>query len=93
MKGGRLAWWMAGAFAAAAALAVAVLAAFGADERGTVFALRVTARFSFLLFWLAYTGGGLALLVGPALTPLKQRGRELGLAFASAHLVHAGLIV
>ena len=84
---------MAGAFATAAALAVAVLATFGADERGTVFALKVTARFSFLLFWLAYAGGGLALLVGPALTPLKQHGRELGLAFASAHVVHAGLIV
>ena len=84
---------MAGAFATAAALAVAVLAAFGADEHGTVFALKVTARFSFLLFWLAYAGGGLALLVGPALTPLKQHGRELGLAFASAHVVHAGLIV
>ena len=93
MKGGPVAWWMAGAFAAAVALAVAVLAAFGADERGTVVALKVTVRFSFLLFWLAYAGGGLALLVGPALTPLKQHGRELGLAFASAHLAHAGLIV
>ena len=52
--------WMGAAFAAAAALAGIALAAFGAGERGTDIALKVTARFSFLLFWLAYAGGGLA---------------------------------
>jgi hypothetical protein len=31
-------------------------------------------------------------LFGPAFEPLKRRGRELGLAFASAHLVHLGLV-
>ncbi len=86
------AWWTGAAFAVAAALAAITLAVFGADARGTVIALRVTARFSFLLFWLAYAGGGLAALLGPALQPLRRRGRELGLAFAAAHLVHAGLI-
>jgi hypothetical protein len=83
--------WMWGAFAAAALLAAALLAVFGAGENGTDIALQVTARFSFLLFWLAYAGGGLALL-GPALAPLRRHGRDFGLAFASAHLVHAGLV-
>jgi hypothetical protein len=31
-------------------------------------------------------------LFGPAFEPLKRRGREFGLAFASAHLVHLGLV-
>lgn len=83
---------MGSAFAVAAALAVAVLAAVGAGEHGTVAALQVTARLSFLLFWLAYAGGGLVALFGPAFQPVKRHGRELGLAFASAHLVHVGLV-
>lgn len=53
--------WMAAAFLIALASAIAVLAIFGAEERGTVIALRVTARWSFLLFWLAYTGSATAL--------------------------------
>jgi hypothetical protein len=83
---------MAGAFAAAAVLAAVALAAFGADERGTAMALKITARFSFLLFWLAYAGAGLAALLGPAFAPLRRHGRELGLAFAAAQFVHAGLV-
>jgi hypothetical protein len=84
---------MASAFAAAATLAAAALVLFGAGERGTDLALKATARLSFLLFWLAYAGGGLAALVGPALQPLKRHGREFGLAFASAHLIHIALVV
>jgi hypothetical protein len=56
-------------------------------------ALRMTARWSFLLFWVAYAGGALATLFGPALAPLSGRGREFGLAFAAAHLVHIGLVI
>jgi hypothetical protein len=55
-------------------------------------ALQLTARFSFLLFWLAYTAGAMTTLFGPAFEPLKRRGREFGLAFASAHLVHLWLV-
>ena len=84
--------WMASAFCAALGLAALVLAALGPGEHGTAVALRVTARFSFLLFWLAYAGGAMTVLFGPAFEPLKRRGRELGLAFASAHLVHLGLV-
>jgi hypothetical protein len=85
-------WWMGSAFAAAAALAAIVLGVFGAGEMGTIDALRITARFSFLLFWLAYAGGGLALLIGPTAEFLRRHGRDFGLAFAAAHLVHIGLV-
>lgn len=84
--------WMGSAFGTAAVLAAIVLAVFGAGKPGTVDALQVTARFSFLLFWLAYAGGGLAVLLGPPLQPLQRHGRDFGLAFAAAHLVHIGLV-
>jgi len=84
--------WMGAAFLIAFALTAIVLSIFGAGNRGTVLALRVTARSSFLLFWLAYAGGAMAALCGPRLGGLASRGRELGLAFASAQLVHVGLV-
>jgi hypothetical protein len=87
------AFWMGPAFCMALALAAIVIAAFGADERSTRIALRVTARWSFLLFWAAYAGGALATLFGPTFEILSRRGREFGLAFASAHLVHLGLVL
>jgi hypothetical protein len=84
--------WMGSAFCAAFGLAALTLAALGPGEHGTIVALQVTARFSFLLFWLAYAAGAMTTLFGPAFEPLKRRGREFGLAFASAHLVHLGLV-
>ena len=84
--------WMGSAFCAALGLAALTLAALGPGVHGTSQALRVTARFSFLLFWLAYAAGAMTTLFGPAFEPLKRRGREFGLAFASAHLVHLGLV-
>jgi hypothetical protein len=83
---------MCSAFGAALILAVIVIVALGAGERGTVAALRASARFSFLLFWIAYAGRALTALFGPPFQPLKQRAREFGLAFAAAHLVHIGLV-
>ena len=85
--------WMGVAFLVAFALAVIVLAIFGVGERGTAIALRATARWSFLLFWLAYAGGAIAWLFGPRLGGLARHGRDLGLAFASAQLVHVGLVL
>src|SRR5262249_38126638 len=41
---------------------------------------------------LAYLGGALRALFGRRFEPLSQRGREFGLAFASALLVHLGLV-
>jgi hypothetical protein len=55
-------------------------------------ALRATARWSFFWFWPASAGGALAMLFGPRFQGLARRGRDFGLAFASAHLVHVGLV-
>ena len=88
------AWiWMIGAFAGALALAVAVLASYGTGPDGLKLGLRVTARWSFLFFWLSYVGGAMAILFGPAFAGLARHARVLGLAFATAHLVHIGLVV
>jgi hypothetical protein len=86
-------WWMGSALAANAVLAAIVLAVFGPGKLGTGHALQITARFSFLLFWLAYASGGLALVIRPAAEFLRRHGRDFGLAFAAAHLVHLGLVV
>jgi hypothetical protein len=83
---------MSAAFAAALCLAAAVLAILGTGVRGTDAALAATGRLSFLLFWPAYAGGAMAALFGSAFQPLRRNGREFGLAFASAHVVHLGLV-
>jgi hypothetical protein len=83
---------MGAAFGVALLLAAAVLAVYGSGEKAIRTALDVTARWSFLLFWAAYSGGALARLFGPAFAPLAP-GREWGLAFAAAHLVHIGLVI
>jgi hypothetical protein len=54
--------------------------------------LRATARWSFVLFWLASCGGALATLFGARFQALAQRARDFGLSFASAHLAHLGLV-
>lgn len=83
--------WMGAAFGIALVIAIAVLVVQGADNRGTRLALELTARWSFLLFWLAYAGNATAQLFGAR--SLGGHGREFGLAFAAAHLVHVGLII
>jgi hypothetical protein len=85
--------WMGMAFGVALGLAAAVLAVNGTDAKSLVMGLRLTARWSFLLFWLAYAGGAMAALFGPAFKPLAVRGREFGLAYAAAQLIHLGLVV
>jgi hypothetical protein len=87
-----LTWWLAAAFGAELGLAITALGVEGPGVAGTRLALVITARFSFLLFWLAYAGGALCALFGPAFLPLKRRAREFGLAFAAAQLVHLGLV-
>jgi len=84
--------WIGSAFCMALLLAALVLAALGPEERGTDVALQMTARFSFLLFWPAYAAGALTALFGSAFESLKRHVRDFGLAFASAHLVHLGLV-
>jgi len=85
--------WMGSAFLIAFVLAVLVLAIFGVGERGTREALRVTARWSFLLFWFAYAGSAMAKIFGSHFDGLARHAREFGLSFAAAHLVHVGLVL
>jgi hypothetical protein len=85
--------WTAASFAVSLALAVTVLAIFGDGESGTALALRVTARWCFVLFWLAYAGGALAKFCAPRFAGLARRSREFGLAFAVALSVHVGLVL
>jgi hypothetical protein len=88
------AWvWIVGAFGGALALAGAVLADYGTGPVGIGQAVRYTARWSFLFFWLSYAGGAMAIVVGPALAGLARSARNLGLAFAAALQVHIGLVV
>jgi hypothetical protein len=83
--------WMAASLAMALVIAFIAGAAAPAHEKLGM-ALRATARWSFVLFWLASAAGALASLCGSTFQPLARRGRDLGLAFASAHLVHVGLV-
>lgn len=84
---------MAIPFVVALAIATFVLATNGTDPKGLVAALQMTARWAFILFFVAYTGGAIRTLFGPAFAPIARRGREFGLAYAAAMLVHVGLIV
>jgi hypothetical protein len=63
----------------------------GISEKPTRLALEVTARWSFILFWLAYTGNALAQLSG--WEGIGGHAREFGLSFAAAHLVHVVLVI
>lgn len=81
------------AFGIALGLATVVLTINRIDANSLVVALQLTARWSFLLFWMAYTGGAMATLFGPALVPLARRGREFGLAYAAAQLIHVSLVI
>jgi hypothetical protein len=85
-------FWITAALAANLLLAAITLVARGAGVHGIQTALAATARVSFLWFWAAYAGGALTTLFGPAFLPVKQHGRELGLAFAAGLLVHLMLV-
>lgn len=84
--------WMGSALSAAVAVSAATLVVAGAAKPGTVDALLVTARLSFLLFWPAYVGSALPAVFGTAFQPLARHARDFGLAFAAAQLVHLGLV-
>jgi hypothetical protein len=82
---------MAAAFAVGLAIVLIARWAEGPGERVSV-ALRATARWSFLLFWLASAGPALTTLFGSRFLPLARRARDFGLAFAAAHLAHLGVV-
>ena len=85
--------WMIAAFCTALVLAAAVWATSGTGPTGTARALRLTACFSYLLFWGVYAGGTLTTLFGPTFQPIRRHVREFGLAFAAAQLVYVGLVI
>jgi hypothetical protein len=85
--------WMGAAFCVALASDMVVLAVLGTGEQGISAAIALAARVAFLFFWPAYAGGALAVLFGPSFEGVARRGRELGLAFASALLVHFAFVV
>lgn len=87
----RLGLWIGAALGGAFAASCLVLGFAGTSEKSIRLALEVTARWSFLLFWLAYAGAALARLTG--WQGLAGKGREFGLSFAAAHLVHIGLVI
>ena len=80
---------MAASFAVA--LAIVAIVGLSVDHERLGTALRATARWSFLLFWPASVAGALVVLFGARFQALARHGRDLGLAFASAHLVHLSL--
>jgi hypothetical protein len=82
---------MAAAFAVGLAIVLFARMVEGPGER-VALALRATARWSFLWFWLASTGTALERLFGSRFLALAQRARDFGLAFASAHLAHLGVV-
>jgi hypothetical protein len=84
---------MLSALAVALVIAAAALAVRGAGEAGTVLGLRLTARWSYLWFWSAYTAAAWSALLGPRFPEVAARARNLGLGFAAAHLVHVALVV
>jgi hypothetical protein len=87
----RLGLWIGVALGMALVSACLVLGMGGIGEKPTRLALEVTARWSFILFWLAYTGNALAQLSG--WEGIGGHAREFGLSFAAAHLVHVALVI
>jgi len=84
---------MGAAFGGALAGAIGAMLIEGTGSSGTIVGLRLTARFSYAFFWLAYVGGAASILFGPAVDVVARRVREFGLAFASAQLVHVSLVI
>jgi hypothetical protein len=84
--------WMIAATAVSLAIVIVVYASAPSDA-AIGLALRATARWSFILFWSASVGRALATLFGARFDPVAYRARELGLSFASAHLVHLALVL
>jgi hypothetical protein len=87
----RLGLWIGVALGMALVSACLILGMGGIGEKSTRLALEVTARWSFILFWLAYTGNALAQLSG--WEGIGGHAREFGLSFAAAHLVHVALVI
>src|SRR3954454_15776152 len=87
----RLGLWIGVAIGMALVSVCLILGVGGISEKPTRLALEVTTRWSFILFWLAYTGNALAQLSGWG--GIGGSGRGLSLSYAAAHLVHVALVI
>lgn len=66
----------------------------GLNAQGALAASRLTARWSFVWFMLAWSASSMAALwPGGWRRTLLQRRRAIGLSFAMAHLIHAGFFL
>ena len=83
--------WMGGAMCIGLAIVLIARVVATPGER-ELMGLRATARWSFVLFWLASTGRALNALFSSRFKYQAQNVRDLGLSFASAHLAHLGLV-
>ena len=88
----RLVWWLLAGFLPSLLLGWGTLQVFGAAAPGTTLGLKLTARWAYIFFWLAYAGGPLAMIFGSRFVPLARRARELGLAFVAAMVPHTALV-
>jgi hypothetical protein len=84
--------WTGLAAGAELLIAAGAFGAKGITEDGIVLALRLTARFAFPLFWVAYTATALRSLFGPRFEPLRRLRAVLGLAFAASMTIHLALV-
>jgi hypothetical protein len=83
--------WMAGALVIGLAIVIVVrLVATPGGKIGV--ALQATARWSFILFWLGYTGNALNVLFGARFQAIARHCRDFSLSYASAHLPHLGMV-
>lgn len=90
-EGWRLFWLLS---LALAAMALALLVAAGGGTEAWRLVIRATARTSLLLFLAAFVASAAARLwPGAATHWLRRNRRQLGLAFAMSHLIHALAIV
>lgn len=83
--------WMAGALLGGV-LITALVYVLVPTGRKLVIALDATARWSFVWFWLASVARPLAALTHGSWLALARRARELGLAYAAAHLAHVAVV-
>jgi sulfoxide reductase heme-binding subunit YedZ len=88
--------WMITAWAALfiGLMIVAILAAFGADERGLHLVIRSTAQTSFVLFTSAFVASPLLKLWPTSATRwLRANRRYIGVSFAVSHMCHGVAII
>lgn len=88
-------WQLFGVLAAVASLVTGAAYALAPDPVESLqYAVRATARTSFILFLAVFTASSLAKLLPSALTrALARERRYIGLSFAFSHLLHAAALI